>query len=49
LWKYRESQIFPQQCFLVCPGLLSLLPYTMKSSRMCNTPSIPSIVSSISL
>jgi hypothetical protein len=28
---------------------LSLLPYTMKSSRMCNTPSIPSIVPSIAL
>jgi hypothetical protein len=21
LWKHRESQMFPQQCFLVCPGL----------------------------
>jgi hypothetical protein len=21
LRKHRESQIFPQQCFLVCPGL----------------------------
>ena len=23
LWKHRESQMFPQQCFLVCPGLNS--------------------------
>ena len=21
LWKHREAQMFPQQCFLVCPGL----------------------------
>ena len=40
LRKHRESQMFPQQCFLVCPGLNFLLCFECKCNGALFLPAI---------
>ena len=47
LRKHRESQMFPQQCFLVCPGLKSFPSnISYKSFKIYNVPicKIPTVI-----
>ena len=38
LRKHRESQMFPQQCFLVCPGLNSCLLVQVQKQKLYRRP-----------